>query len=284
MFVSEALALGIKRLRQVGIDEAQIESEHMLMHLLGQNRAGVYLRKQDALKSEQEKQFFIWIERREKRVPLAYLLGDVFFHSLKLKVRPGCLIPRPETERLVDEAIQLLRKDQIQSPVIMDVGTGSGAIALAILAAFPDAKAVMVDISADALEIARENAKELGFLNRVELAHSDLFTDILSDLRFDLILSNPPYLTAEDMSCLQPEVAFEPRAALNGGKDGLDFYRKMIPDAAKFLKPQGWLGFEVGAGQAISVSEELKRNGYEDLKIFKDHQDIERTVFARKSY
>ena len=145
---------------------------------------------------------------------------------------------------------------------------------------------MLVDCSAEALEIARENVKEVGFLNRIELIQSDLFSDLFflsQSTRFDLIVSNPPYLTAEDMASLQPEVAHEPRMALDGGRDGLDIYRRIIPEAAKFLKPQGWLGFEVGAGQAPMVSNELKKNGYGDLRVFHDHQDIERTVFARKS-
>ncbi len=303
MLIGEALSLGENRLKLAGVLEARTECEHMLMELMNANRSEVlfYISSEQSstapfhfasepsaqtaksnLTAQQEKQFFDWIASRGKRIPLAYLLGDTFFHSLKLKVGPGCLIPRPETERLVEAALKIIREDKLNAPVIMDIGTGSGAIALAILAAVPEAKAVMVDFSAEALKIARENTAELGFLGRAELIHSDLYLNIPSDLKVNLILSNPPYLTAEDLAGLQPEVVFEPRMALDGGKDGLDFYRKMIPDAAKFLKPQGWLGFEVGAGQAQAVSAELKRNGYEDLRIIKDHQDIERIVLARK--
>jgi len=296
MHVSEALTLGAKRLRHAGIDEAQVECEHMLMKLLNVTRSVLHYdlchlasepsaqTAKRVLAAEQEKQFFDWIESREKRIPLAYLIGDVFFHSLKLKIRPGCLIPRPETERLVEEAIKIIRVDNSESPVLMDIGTGSGAIALAILTAFSKAKAVMVDISAEALKLARENAEQVGLINRVEFIQSDLFSDSFfldRSLRFDLIVSNPPYLTAEDMASLQPEVAHEPPMALDGGKDGLDFYRRIIPEAKKFLKPQGWLGFEVGAGQAPAVCEELKRNGYDDLKVFKDHQQFERVILAR---
>ena len=299
MLISEALSQGRDRLRIVGIDEAQTECEHMLMQLLNVTRSVLHYdlcrlasepsaqTTKSNLTAEQEKQFFDWIESRGKRIPLAYLLGDTFFHSLKLKVGPGCLIPRPETERLVEAALKMIREDKLKAPVIMDIGTGSGAIALAILALVPEAKAVMVDFSAEALKIARENTAELGFLSRAELVHSDLFNFPPPaggrERKFDIIVSNPPYLTAEDLDSLQPEVAFEPRMALDGGKDGLDFYRKIIPEAAKFLKPQGWLGFEVGAGQAPAVSAQLKKNGYEDVRVFKDHQEIERIVFARIS-
>ena len=233
------------------------------------------------LTSEQEKQFWSWVGDREKRIPLAYLLGDVFFHSLKLKVRPGCLVPRPETVLLVEKAAAVMREEKIENPMLLDVGTGSGAIALALLAEFSQGQVVMIDFSADALEIARENAAELGFLNRAKLIHSDLFSNITAMKgQFDLIVSNPPYITDNDMEELQPEVIFEPRMALAGGKDGLDFYRKIIAQAKKFLKPRGWLGFELGAGQATAVCEELKRYGYEDLRVFRDQQQIERVILA----
>ncbi len=293
MKLGEALSLGRERLRCAKIDEAQTECEHMLMKLLNVTRSVLhydlyyYASEPSAqtaksnLTAEQEKQFFDWVCQREKRIPLAYLLGDVFFYSLKLKVRAGCLIPRPETERFVEEAVLVLRSDSIQSPKVLDIGTGSGAIALAILSVFLKGQATLVDFSAEALEIARENAQELGFSNRVEFIFSDLFSNILHESKFDLIVSNPPYLTKADLSDLQPEVSFEPRMALDGGDDGLNFYRRIIPEAKFFLKPRGWLGFEVGAGQSVAVCEYLLRHGYEDLRVFRDHQSIERIVLCR---
>lgn len=293
MKVGEALSLGRARLQCVKIDEAQTECEHMLMKLLNVTRSvlhyDLYLLASEplaqtaksSLTAEQEKQFFNWIESREKRIPLVYLLGDAFFYSLKLKVGPGCLIPRPETEKLVEEAGLVLRCDSIQNPRVLDIGTGSGAIALALLLDFPEGQATLVDFSEEALEIARENAKELGFSNRAEFIFSDLFSNILQESKFDLIVSNPPYLTKADLSDLQPEVGFEPRMALDGGQDGLDFYRRIIPEAKFFLKPRGWLGFEVGAGQSVAVCEDLERHGYKDLRVFCDHQGIERIVLCR---
>lgn len=286
MHIEKALLQGSNCLLQAGIGEAQVECEHMLMQILAVNRADIYLKARQELTPAQEKQFLFWVKEREKRIPLAYLLGDAFFYSLKLKVRTGCLIPRPETERLVEEAAALIHKHSIETPRIMDIGTGSGAIALALLTEFPKATATLVDFSAEALKIARENTADLGFLNRAELIQSDLFSASffleISRGSYDLILSNPPYFTQEDWHDLQPEVAYEPRMALDGGSDGLDFYKKIIPQARNFLKDRGWLGFEVGAGQAPMVCEEFKRNGYQDLQIFRDHQQIERIVFARK--
>jgi len=300
MTLKEVLKAGCDRLRVAGIDEARTECEHMLMQLLNLNRAQLLYRisselrstaeaptEQQQLRLEQEKQFFAWIQAREKRIPLAYLLGDVFFYSLKLKVEPGCLIPRPETELLVDSAVSALSLRYLGSEpaaqpqiAIADIGCGSGAIALALLSEIKDARAVLLDVSGEALEIARTNARELNFEQRAEFILSDLFANLPQDRKFDLIVSNPPYLTHTDMQTLQPELTYEPRLALDGGLDGMDFYRRIIHSAADYLKPGGFLGFELGAGQAAEVCEELKRSGYGDLKVFKDHQLIERVVLA----
>lgn len=289
MIFREILATGETRLKKAGIFEARVECEHMLMQLLGQSRSQIYLSINDQVPTAVEKQVFEWISAREKRIPLAYLLGDVFFHSLKLKVGPGCLIPRPETERLVDSIVTALSKAQPptmheeQPFVFADIGCGSGAIALALLKHFPEAKAVLVDVSPEALEIARENTAANGLSSRAELILSDLFLNIPSGRMFDLIVSNPPYLTDEDMRQLQPEVAFEPQTALIGGADGLDFYRRIVPQAKKFLKPGGMLGFEIGAEQAKAVRELLEKNGYTDVRVFNDHQQIERILLCRSA-
>jgi len=289
MTLKEVLNAGCDRLLSAGIDEARTECEHMLMKLLNLSRSELLHRMNsgESLSTELEKQFFAWIQAREKRIPLAYLLGDVFFHSLKLKVGPGCLIPRPETELLVDSIIPVLR--QKTHPSIADIGCGSGAIALALLNEVRDAHAVLTDVSNEALEIARANARELNLESRAEFILSDLFSRLElppaggegREWKFDLIVSNPPYLTREDMNGLQPELAYEPRLALDGGLDGLDFYRRIIKDAGEHLKPCGCLGFELGAGQAQAVSEMLEDAGYTDLRIYKDHQGIERTLLGR---
>jgi len=253
----------------------------MLMQLLGLSRSDTLHRMNlgEALSADQEKQFFAWIQAREKRIPLAYLLGDVFFHGLKLNVGPGCLIPRPETELLVTKVAADLRERK--NPVLLDIGCGSGAIALALLSEVEDANAVLVDVSLDALKIARANAENLKLDKRAEWIVSDLFSSIPHERKFDVIVSNPPYLTDEDMKALQPELAYEPRLALEGGVDGLDFYRRIVKDAGRYLKPGGCLGLELGAGQAKAVSEMLEKAGYVDLRINQDHQGIERVVLGR---
>ncbi len=282
MTLKEVLKAGCDRLQAAGIDEARAECEHMLMQLLGLSRSDTLHRMNlgEALSADQEKQFFAWIQAREKRIPLAYLLGDVFFHGLKLSVGPGCLIPRSETELLVTKAAAVLR--EIKSPALLDIGCGSGAIALALLSEVKDANAVLVDVSPDALKIARANAENLKLDKRVKVILSDLFAALTCEQKFDLIVSNPPYLTQIDMDALQPELDYEPRQALDGGTDGLDFYRRIITNAGNYLKPGGCLGLELGAGQSLSVGAMLEKSGYTDLKVYKDHQEIERTLLAVK--
>lgn len=290
MTLKEVLKAGCERLCSAGIDEARTECEHMLMQLLQLSRSDALHRMNsgEALRVHQEEQFFAWIQAREKRIPLAYLLGDVFFHSLKLKVGPGCLIPRPETELLV-EAVAMSLKGK-KHPLILDVGCGSGAIGLALLNQSDDANAVLIDVSNEALEIALTNARELNLEKRAEFILSDLFScfELPSDdgqmpekRKFDVIVSNPPYLTREDMNTLQPEVAHEPRLALDGGLDGLDFYRRIVRDAGPYLKAGGCLGLEVGAGQSQEICGLLEKAGYSEIKVFKDHQGIERTILGR---
>lgn len=284
MKLSETLSYGRKRLEAAGIDTALIECEHMFMCMLDTSRASLYLMADNEIASHNEKQFHDWLDGREKRIPLAYLLGDVFFHSLKLKVRPGCLIPRPETEQLVDAIAAVLKSDHIAAPVIADIGCGSGAIGLALRGIFPDARLVMTDVSSPALEITKSNAEQLQYKD-IQFYLSDLFqAPVFLNTKFDAIVSNPPYLTQADMQALQPEVAHEPREALDGGLDGLDFYRRIIPEAKKHLKPGGSLGLEIGFGQAEAVQSELEKNGYNEIQVFKDHQQIERVLTARYRY
>lgn len=279
MTFREALLHGEKRLEAAGIAEARTECEHMLMHMLGVTRSQLQSRLAEELR--EEKRYLALIIGREKRIPLAYLLGDVFFHSLKLKVGPGCLIPRPETELLVEKVISALSgKPPADAALIADIGCGSGAIALAVLKAVKNARAVLTDISEAALEAALENARTLDLEKRAEFILSDLFSNLPQGRKFDWIVSNPPYLTDEDMQNLQPELAFEPRMALAGGPDGCDFYRRIIRDAGKFLKPGGMLGLEIGMGQAGAAAAELKKAGFKEICIFKDHQEIERTLTA----
>ncbi len=225
-----------------------------------------------------------FIARRCAREPLAYIVGHKEFFSLDFQVTPAVLIPRPETETLVAASLAAIA-DRAAS-LVADLGTGSGAIAVAISANAPGARVVATDISQAVLEVARCNARRHRCADRVEFRLGDCFEALRDDNlegRFDLVVSNPPYVADREIAALAPEVAeFEPRAALAGGADGLDFYRRIVPRVPAFLKPQGELMVEVGAGQAARVIEICRAAGLVEAAAIGDLTGIERVVRARR--
>jgi release factor glutamine methyltransferase len=216
------------------------------------------------------------ITRRAKREPLQYILGTQEFLGLEFVVTPAVLIPRHDTEVLVTEAVK--RGSGCRS--ILDIGTGSGCVAVTVAKALPEAEVCTVDVSGEAIEVARGNAER----NRVSVQffQGSLF-EPFAGKRFDMVVSNPPYITSADLATLQQEVRdFEPEGALDGGGDGLDFYRRIAADAPAFLNPGGWLLFEVGAGQAGEVLELLKAGGFTNERFTQtDPAGIERVVGGR---
>ena len=240
--------------------------------------------------SEGKKSLFLSIkEKRAKGEPLQYILGKCEFFGLEFKVRPGVFIPRPETEILVEKAIKLVHSPQstVHSPRILDIGTGSGNIAISLARNISNARITAIDISQDAIDLAKENAKLNEVEGRIEFINADILSATAYELRpmsYDLIISNPPYIKSGDIAGLQPEVQKEPRLALDGGLDGLDFYRKIIKPSHKFLKPNGILLFEIGLNQAQDISDIVK--GYSMFKveeIVKDYCGIERILIINKS-
>lgn len=217
------------------------------------------------------------VERRAAGEPLQYILGDQPFCGRSFKTDARALIPRPETEELCLKALELIRG--VGCPDVLDVGTGTGVLAVTIALERPDARVAGVDISPEALELARENAQALGA--QVELCTGDLYAPV-AGRAFDLIVSNPPYLSADDMAQLQREVRREPALALFGGEDGLDAYRRLARDAAAQLKPGGHIALEVGAGQAGAVCA-LLADALEDIHICRDINGVERIVHARRA-
>lgn len=234
------------------------------------------------------------IRARKKRIPLAYLLGKAHFYREVLEVGPGCLIPRPETEILIDCFIKHAGFAKQDSFSFLDLGSGSGAIGIAILREFPNARATFSDVSPTALEYTRKNIERYGLLDRSELVLSDLFsapTFLLTRSageetggrrKWDAIVSNPPYLSHADFESLQSEVLAEPREALDGGKDGLEFYRRILQEAHLYLKREGWLVMEIGILQAETIAGWMTRaNSVIADRIFKDHSGIDRVVMMR---
>jgi release factor glutamine methyltransferase len=241
---------------------ARIEVQCLLQAVLQVNRAYLLTHPEQQLSNEQQARFTALLERRMSGEPIAYLLGEREFYGLTFKVSPATLIPRPETELLVELALQRIpRQGKCR---VLDLGTGSGAIALSIALARPDAEVVAVDASIAALEVAQFNAKRLN-LGNVHLLQSDWFSALHGE-RFNIIVSNPPYIAADDIHLTQGDVRFEPPSALVSGTDGLDDIRLICAQVKAHLNVQGWLLFEHGYDQAVQVRALLQQSGF--TKIF----------------
>lgn len=259
-----------------GVENARLESEWLLCAVLGLDRMGLYVNFDKPLTEAELTSFRGMVARRAKREPLQYILGSQEFMGLEFDVLPGVLIPRHDTEVLVTALIQRAGEQSR----ILDIGVGSGCIAVALARALPQAEVVGVDNSPEALVLAQQNAARLGV--RITLFAGSLFEPFPGQ-KFDLIVSNPPYIPTTDLETLQPEVRdFEPIQALDGGPDGLDFYQRITQAAPAYLKPGGWLLFEVGVNQAEPVQKLFTRAGkFADLFTVKDHNLIERVVGGR---
>lgn len=255
---------------QYSSDSARLDAEVLLCELLGCNRAGLVIRADDVLSTELALRYAALIERRQLGEPVAYLTGRREFWSLDLQVSPAVLIPRPDTELLVEWALERLRG--VAAPRIADLGTGSGAIALALASELPDAAVVAVDLSADALSQAAHNARLLG-LERVDFRLGDWLAPLAGE-SFDLIVSNPPYVAEQDPHL--PALRFEPRRALTAGADGLADLRRIVAAAPGHLKPGAALLLEHGAEQGEAVRTLLRQCGYSAVETRPDLNGRER--------
>jgi release factor glutamine methyltransferase len=269
---------------------ARLDAELLLADTLHLERIELYTQHERPLTPQEVASYRALVARRASREPVAYIRGLAHFRHLCLQVRPGVLIPRPETEELVDLALATLRRRPpwgdlpdrpapSEIPAIADVGTGSGAIALS-LAQEAGVRVLAVDDSAEALAVASDNARSLGLEERVVLRRGDLLAGI-ADAALDLVVSNPPYIRSGDIPSLAPDIRlFEPVGALDGGPDGLDVYRRLVPDAARALRPGGTLLLEVGEDQAGAVSEIAVAAGFVLVSVHKDLSRKERMVEA----
>jgi len=255
---------------------ARIEVQCLLQAVLNINRAWMLAHPEQTLGDEQGDRYLGLFERRLKGEPIAYLLGSREFYGLNFKVTPATLIPRPETELLVELALQ--RIPQQGKCRVLDLGTGSGAIALSIAHARPDIEVVAVDASEEALAVAHENAKQLNIGN-VHMLQSDWFSALEGE-RFDIIVANPPYVAAGDAHLAQGDVRFEPYSALASGKDGLDDIRLIVAQAKSHLLSRGWLLFEHGYDQAEAAQTLLQQAGFSDVISARDMAGIERVSGA----
>lgn len=240
----------------------------------------------DTVRDEQKIfKFFEAIGSAAFGMPIQYVIGDTEFMGLKFYVSPSVFIPRPETEFLVESTLRLIEEERLDEPSILEIGTGSGAIAVGLTNYNPSCKIVASDISQDALKVARVNAKVNGVAEKIRFLLSDLFLGIGEGERFDIIASNPPYIPSGDYDNLPPEVKREPKIALDAGEAGLDFYKEIIPEAAKRLKPKGFLVLEMGFGQSGRIRNLIDQTkAYCETEILKDYNGIDRVMMARRSF
>jgi release factor glutamine methyltransferase len=272
--VGEVVRLSTEYLGRHGSPTPRLDAELLIAHALAISRIDLYTGHDRLLDEDELAAVRSLLERRGKREPVAYLLGSWGFRGLDLAVDPRVLVPRPETEELVGVCLELLGVKA--APCVLDVGTGSGAIALAVKHERPVASVTAVDVSEGALEVARGNAERLGL--DVEFLHSDLLAG-LSGRHFDLIASNPPYIAAAAVESLEPEVRdFEPRLATVSGPDGGELLARLVDDAPGNLERSGWLVVECAEGQAPSVAARMRDGGYADVQVHADFAGIDRTV------
>ena len=268
-------------LTKAGVPSPRVDAEWTLAHVLECLRSELHLRARQPLTPAQNATFRNLIHRRADRVPLQHLLGNTEFYGLPFYTSPDALIPRPETETLVEIVLDQLKN--VTKPRILDIGTGSGIIAITLSKALTGSHVIATDISRKALYLASQNACLNGVSNRISFLQTDLLTPFALPEGFDAILSNPPYIPSHAIDALQPEVrACDPHLALDGGCDGLDFYRKIIPTSVPLLAPDGLLGLEIGHDQADAVTQLLARqSGLTHIATHTDLGGYPRAVLAR---
>jgi release factor glutamine methyltransferase len=282
--IADALRDASERLRESGVAEARREAGSLLSHALARDRAFLITHADERLTAEQLHSYRSVVERRAAGEPLQYIKGTQEFYGLDFEVNPDVLIPRPETELLVEAALEILKGTD--SPLLCDVGTGSGCIAVSLVHARKDARAFALDVSTAALEVAARNASRNGVADRIDFSVSDCFDALASrqheDARFDLVASNPPYVAEGDLEGLQREVReHEPRVALTPGGDGLSVIRRLVAEAPRYLKPRGHLLMEIGFNQHERVAEIVSPRVWTLLDIQRDLQGIPRVVALR---
>lgn len=278
--ILETLTIASAEFERVGIDSPRLTAELLLAHALQCRRIDLYVRFDQPVAEQERASFGVLYKRRLSREPLQYLIGSTNFYGLEIEVNSDVLIPRPETEELVELILSRLDNDAIGQPLrILDIGTGSGCIALVLASKLMKAHVVGIDVSTKAIDTAKKNAMRL-FIPNCEFRAADIFNEGAIEGMFDIIVSNPPYISADEIQHTQLEVRdFEPRVATTDNADGLTFYRRIAAIAKPHVNPNGFLALEIGAGQASSVEIILREQGWQ-CEIRKDMAGIERMVVA----
>lgn len=283
--IKELLRYATETLKNAGIETPVVEAGVILCHVLKCNRAYLICHDDRVLKAAEIDEVTRLLKGRTEKIPLQYLLDETEFMSLRFKVSPAVLIPRQDTEILVEKCIELIRELGRQDTRVLDMCTGSGCIAVSIAYYCPEARVTACDVSKAALEIAGINAGRAGVKSRVGFHRGDLFEALNSgarfETRFDIITSNPPYIETATVEQLQSEVRdYEPYIALDGGADGLTFYRRIVEEAPKYLVTDGYLALEIGYNQGESVSK-LMESSFHSITLIKDYGGNNRVVVGR---
>lgn len=283
MTVLEVITKSAEFLAKKGVESPRLQTELLLSHVLQLPRMKLYLNFERKLTEPELDGLRKLVQRRGQREPLQHLVGSTSFCGLEMAVNRHVLIPRPETELLAEAGWQFLATLGSQPSTALDFGTGSGCIAIALAAKTPTTRVIALDVSAEALAMARQNATHNKVMDRLDFRHGDGFAVVKSGERFDLIVSNPPYIASTEIETLQPEVRdHDPRGALDGGADGLDFYRRLAAEAGGFLQPHGKLMLEFGEGQAEAISAILSAAGWSVEAVQPDYTQRLRHLVARR--
>jgi release factor glutamine methyltransferase len=280
--VLEVIQRSSEFLGKKGVESPRLQIELLLAHLLGLPRMQLYLNFERVLTPVELKALRALVKRRGQREPLQHIVGTTSFCGLELSVNRWALIPRPETELLAERAWQFLSALNSRPPIALDFGTGTGCLAITLTLKCPTAQLFAIDISNEALELARQNAGRHNVTDRIEFLAGDGFAALSNGARFDLIVANPPYIPSATIATLAPEVRdHDPQLALNGGADGLDFYRRLATEAAAFLKPDGRIMLELGDDQAGAVSEMFMQQKWVVEAVQEDYSRQPRVLVAR---
>ena len=282
MTVLEAIQKSTEFLAKKGVESPRLQTELLLAHLLKMPRMKLYLNFERVLTPAETDALRELIKRRSQREPLQHIVGSTSFCGFEIAVNRHSLVPRPETELLAELGWQFLSTINSQLSTALDFGTGTGCIAIALAVKCPNAKIIATDISADALTLATQNAARNKIAERIEFLQGDGFAALPKDERFDLIISNPPYIPSAEIETLQPEVRdFDPHAALDGGADGLDFYRRLAAEARSFLKTNGKIMLEFGDGQADTIKKIFENEKWIVEAVKEDYSQRARVLAAK---
>ena len=287
MRVLEVIQRSTEFLTNRGVDTARLQAELLLAHVLKLPRMKLYLNFERELSDAEVSSVRELVRRRGQREPLQHILGSTSFCGFEMAVNRSVLVPRPETELLAELGWEFLKKQLVSGvsvPTAVDFGTGSGCIAIAVAAKCPAAKVVALDASAEALAVARQNAERNEVNGRIEFLQSDDFAAMSSASSFDLIISNPPYIPSTEIETLQPEVRdFDPRLALDGGTDGLNFYRRLAEQAPAFIASNGRIMLEFGDGQAADIKRIFEHQRWITETVLEDYTQRPRIFVGRRN-